>query len=235
MLSRLSKTGLASSRQVSLRAPGVVVLTQQRGCAFWPFAWPKLPGTPTFYHTTWDRDFDPYVEEDNNPEIPRNEYGVPAHIPPEIGQSIKHTFHVPPQYYPFLKKLGDDTPDLKPYTDMLINGEMTYEKYEEMFYKFAKPLKIYRSRIPQPYRTDAEIAQQDSVAWEGAWYSFRQRIMADYYTQFRFRDHLVGALIGVWLAGIMVDQHRQYRVDMKLYYLEAPEHKINWVKPRGDL
>lgn len=211
------------------------LLNQSRNCAFWPFAWPKLPGSPTFYHTTWDRDFDPYVEEDNNPEIPRNEFGVPAHIPPEIGQSIKHTYHVPPQYYPFLKKLGDDTPELKPYTDMLINGEMTYEKYEEMFYKFAKPLKIYRSRIPQPYRTDAELAQEDSVAWEGAWYSFRQRILADYYTQFRFRDHCIGALIGLWIAAIMVDQHRQYRVDMKLYYLEAPEHKINWVKPRGDL
>lgn len=27
----------------------------------------------------------------------------------------------------------------------------------------------------------------------------------------------------------------RYRIDMKLFYLEAPEHKINWVKPRGDL
>eukprot|EP00928_Gymnodinium_smaydae_P024629 TRINITY_DN19873_c0_g2_i1.p1 TRINITY_DN19873_c0_g2~~TRINITY_DN19873_c0_g2_i1.p1 ORF type:complete len:479 (+),score=59.34 TRINITY_DN19873_c0_g2_i1:41-1477(+) len=32
-----------------------------------------------------------------------------------------------------------------------------------------------------------------------------------------------------------VQGHRQYRIDMKLFYLEAPEHKINWVKPRGDL
>ena len=34
---------------------------------------------------------------------------------------------VPPQYYPFLKKLGDDTPELKPFMDKLINGEMTFD------------------------------------------------------------------------------------------------------------
>ena len=34
---------------------------------------------------------------------------VPAHIPPELSTSIRHTYYVPPQYYPFLKKLGHDS------------------------------------------------------------------------------------------------------------------------------
>lgn len=42
-------------------------------------------------------------------------------------------------------------------------GDMTYDDYEEMFYKFAKPLKIYRSRLPLPYRTDEEISQEKYV------------------------------------------------------------------------
>ena len=37
---------------------------------------------------------------------------------------------------------------------------MTFDDYEEMFYKNAKPLKVYRSRIPLPYRTDEEIARR---------------------------------------------------------------------------
>lgn len=65
--------------------------------------------------------------------MPRDEFGVPAHIPPEISTTIRHTcpaglwhlktaplrptcflrYYIPPQYYPFLKKLGDDTPELK--------------------------------------------------------------------------------------------------------------------------
>ena len=95
MLSQVARTGVSTARQTALRSSSFGLMNQQRGCAFWPFAWPKLSGSPTFYHTTWDRDFDPYVEEDNNPEIPRNEYGVPAHIPPEIGQSIKHAVCIP--------------------------------------------------------------------------------------------------------------------------------------------
>ena len=47
----------------------------------------------------------------------RDEWGVPVSIPPELSTTIKHTYYVPPQYYPFLKKLGDDDPDLKPYMD----------------------------------------------------------------------------------------------------------------------
>ncbi|KAF4654107.1 hypothetical protein FOL46_008864 [Perkinsus olseni] len=179
-------------------------------------------------------------------EIPRDEFGVPAHIPPELSTQIRHTYYVPPQYYPFLKKLGEDTPELKPYTDKLIMGDMTYDDYEEMFYKFAKPLKIYRSRLPLPYRTDAEIAQEKyvrvywvfevpEVAWCGKWYSYRQRVQGDYYSRHYFRDWLIGILLGTYLGNLYVKQHRQYRVDMKLFYLEAPEHKINWVKPRGDL
>lgn len=31
-----------------------------------------------------------------------------------------------------------------------------------------------------------------------------------------------------------IEQQRGHRISMKLFYLEAPEHKINWVKPRGD-
>mmetsp|Transcript_10156 Transcript_10156/g.8618 ORF Transcript_10156/g.8618 Transcript_10156/m.8618 type:complete len:127 (-) Transcript_10156:68-448(-) len=124
---------------------------------------------------------------------------------------------------------------LEPYTDKLIMGDMTYDDYEEMFYKFAKPLKIYRSRLPLPYRTDAEIAQENYVNWCGKWYSFRQRVQSDYYSRHYFRDWLIGILLGFYFGNLWVQQHRQYRVDMKLFYLEAPEHKINWVKPRGDL
>jgi hypothetical protein len=34
---------------------------------------------------------------------------------------------------------------------------------QEMFYQFAKPLKIYRPRIPMPYRTAEECAKVDEV------------------------------------------------------------------------
>lgn len=44
-------------------------------------------------------------------------------------------------------------------------GDMTYDDYEEMFYKFAKPLKIYRHRIPLPYRTVDEIKHEDYVRY----------------------------------------------------------------------
>merc|ERR1719313_2542819 len=80
------------------------------------------PGMPVMFMIDYDR---------------RDEYGVPAVIPPEVSTLIRHTYYVPPQFYPWLKKLGDDTPELKPYMDKLINGEMTFTDYEEMFYKFA--------------------------------------------------------------------------------------------------
>ncbi len=32
-----------------------------------------------------------------------------------------------------------------------------------MFYKNAKPLKVYRSRIPLPYRTEDEVARSAEV------------------------------------------------------------------------
>ena len=64
--------------------------------------------------------------------MPRDEFGVPATIPPEISTRIRHTYYIPPQYYPFLKKLGDDTPELKPWMDKLMNGEMTFDDYEEL-------------------------------------------------------------------------------------------------------
>merc|ERR1712183_1033751 len=113
-------------------------------------------------------------------------------IPPELSTQIRHTYYIPPQYYPFLKKLGDDTPELKPYTDKLMNGEMTYDDYEEMFYAFAKPLRIHRPRIPMPYRSAAEVAKSPEVDWESAWLSFRQRVYGDYTSRHYFRDLFVG-------------------------------------------
>ena len=29
--------------------------------------------------------------------MPRDEFGVPAHIPPELSTTIRHTYYVPPQ------------------------------------------------------------------------------------------------------------------------------------------
>jgi len=144
-------------------------------------------------------------------------------------------YYVPPQFYAFLKKLGDDTPALKPYMDQLINGEMTFDAYEEMFYKFAKPLKIYRRQIPMPFRTAEEQKRTEEVSWEGAWLSYRQRVLGEYQTNVYLREYVLGMIIGTFFAYLWADAQRQYRIDMKLFYLEAPEHKINWVKPRGDL
>eukprot|EP00928_Gymnodinium_smaydae_P020443 TRINITY_DN178_c2_g1_i2.p1 TRINITY_DN178_c2_g1~~TRINITY_DN178_c2_g1_i2.p1 ORF type:complete len:237 (-),score=48.82 TRINITY_DN178_c2_g1_i2:88-798(-) len=193
------------------------------------------PGWPVMYHVTYDKpDWDPEMELEYD-VMPRDEFGVPAHIPPELGNTIRHTYHVPPQYYPFLKRLGDDTPELKPYTDKLMNGEMTFDDYEEMFYAFAKPLKIHRPLLAMPYRTAEEIKRTDEVFWEGAWLSFRQRVLGDYLSRLYLREFIAGMGLGLYFAWLYVQGHRQYRIDMKLFYLEAPEHKINWVKPRGDL
>ncbi|XP_022587148.2 uncharacterized protein LOC34620306 [Cyclospora cayetanensis] len=193
------------------------------------------PGYPMLFDVKYDRPTWQPLWEDEHEVIPRDGYGVPAHIPPEISTQIKHVFHVPPQFYPFLKKLGDDTPELKPYMEKLIKGELTFSDYEDMFYKFAKPAKIYRRQIPTPYRTPEEIAREQEVAWEGAWLSYRQRVLADYQSAMYLREYLFGAIVGVFFGYLWLDQHRQYRIDMKLFYLEAPENKINWVKPRGDL
>merc|ERR1719240_991917 len=98
-------------------------------------------GIPMTYVVQWPHGYQEpwkYLEYE---VMPRDEFGVPAHVPPELSTAIKHTYYLPPQYYPFLKKLGDDTPELKPFTDKLINGEMTFEEYEHMFYTFAKPLR----------------------------------------------------------------------------------------------
>jgi len=192
-------------------------------------------GIPISYLVQYDHPYyEPGLSQDTH-VMPRSEFGVPAHIPPELADEIVHTVHVPPQYYPWLKKLGDDTPALKPFTDKLIEGTMTFEDYEEMYYKFAKPLKVHRKLIPIPYRTPEEQLKSDEVYWEGAWHSFRQRVLGDYHAQIGFRDYLIAMSLGVFYAWLWIDAHRQYRIDMKLYYLEAPEHKINWVKPRGDL
>mmetsp|Transcript_4088 Transcript_4088/g.9694 ORF Transcript_4088/g.9694 Transcript_4088/m.9694 type:complete len:235 (-) Transcript_4088:186-890(-) len=193
------------------------------------------PGWPVMYSITYDKPgWDPEMELEYD-VMPRDEFGVPAHIPPELSTTIRHTYYVPPQYYPFLKKLGDDTPELKPYMDKLMNGELTFDDYEEMFYLFAKPLKIHRPRIAMPYRTAEEMKKSEEVYWEGAWLSFRQRVLGDYFSRHYLRDMVASLAAGIYLAYIFIEGHRQYRVDMKLFYLEAPEHKINWVVPRGDL
>ncbi|CBZ53275.1 conserved hypothetical protein [Neospora caninum Liverpool] len=192
-------------------------------------------GSPMLFVMQWDRPTWQPVWEDEHQVIPRDGFGVPAQIPPEVSQHFKHVYYVPPQFFPFLKKLADDTPSLQPFMYKLIKGDFTYDDYEEMFYKFAKPLKIYRNQIPMPYRTPEEVAREEEVAWEGAWLSYRQKVLSSYNTAMFFREYLFGALIGVYCAFLFLDQHRQYRVDMKLFYLEAPENKVNWVVPRGDL
>merc|ERR1719359_1964844 len=193
------------------------------------------PGWPVMYHISYDKPgWDPEMELEYE-VMPRDEFGVPAHIPPELSTMIKHTYYVPPQYYPFLKKLGDDTPELKPFMDKLINGEMTYDDYEHMFYHFAKPLTIYRSMIPVPYRTAEEVKHEDEVDWESAWMSFRQRVLGDFLGRNASRDFFFAPTVGAFFGVLYIQRCKQYRKDMKLFYLAAPEHKINWVKPRGDL
>lgn len=231
---------LTASRQLLVAAPRRInpaslavmqtrqlhISAQRQGCT---------PGMPVMFMIDYDRkNWDPEMEVEYE-LMPRDEYGVPAVIPPEVSTMIRHTYYVPPQFYPWLKKLGDDTPELKPYLDKLINGEMTFTDYEEMFYKFAKPLKVHRPRIPLAYRTEAEIKKEAEVNWESAWLSFRQRVMNDYQTQHHLRDFIAGMAIGLYMAWLYIQKHKQYRIDMKLFYLEAPEHKINWVVPRGDL
>ncbi|CEL92361.1 unnamed protein product [Vitrella brassicaformis CCMP3155] len=192
-------------------------------------------GRPLGHIMTHDRPYWRANWEKEDRELPRDQYGVPAQIPPEIATTIKFTYHVPPQYYPFLKKLGDDTPWMKPYCDKLIMGDLTFPEFEEMFYRAAKPLRIYRSRIPKPYRTIEEQSKSEEVMWESAWLSFRQRVNGDYDTHHYFREVALAPWIAFYFAYLWTDAHRQYRIDMKLFYLEAPELKLNWVVPRGDL
>jgi len=71
--------------------------------------------------------------------------------------------------------------------------------------------------------------------WESSWLSFRQRVHGDYMSRHYLRDFIAGIGLGLYFAWVYIQAHRQYRIDMKLFYLEAPEHKINWVIPRGDL
>ncbi|CAK0894615.1 unnamed protein product, partial [Prorocentrum cordatum] len=90
------------------------------------------PGWPVMYAIIYDKPgWDPELELEYD-VMPRDEFGVPAHIPQELSTTIRHTYYIPPQYYPFLQKLGHDTPELKPYMDKLMNGEMTFDDYEEL-------------------------------------------------------------------------------------------------------
>lgn len=194
----------------------------------------RRPSDPYLFTITHDKPF--YGERYLEWEIlPRDEFGVPHHIPPDISTVIQHTYFVPPAYYPFIKKIGDDTPELKPWMDKLIKGQLTFADYEEMFYKNAKPLKVYRNRIPLPYRTDEEIKNSAEVMWESKWCSFRQRVQGEYFCRSVFRDFFTAILLGICSTQIWMSHMSVYNDDMRLFYLEAPEHKINWVVPRGDL
>lgn len=183
-----------------------------------------------------------YGPADWNPEkkyewdvMPRDSYGVPAHIPPDISTAVQHTYHIPPSYFPFIKKIGDDSPELKPWMDKLIKGQLTFHDYEEMFYHNCKPLKVYRKRLPVPYRTDHEMAQSEEVFWEGRWHHFRNQVFGEYAGIYVMRDFMISFVFGLWFCQLYMSTIYWYREDMKLFYLEAPEHKINWVVPRGDL
>jgi len=58
------------------------------------------------YAITYDKPgWDPEMELEYD-VMPRDEFGVPAHIPPELSTTIRHTYYVPPQYYPFFEKVG---------------------------------------------------------------------------------------------------------------------------------
>ncbi|GFE52757.1 chromosome complete related protein [Babesia ovis] len=191
--------------------------------------WPILVATnttqPMWQSYTWGE----------HSVIPRDGYGCPGTFPPEVSTKITHTFRLPPQFYPFLKKLGDDTPALKPYMDRLITGKFTNQDYEEMFYKFAKPLKIYRKLIPKPFRTAEEQAREAEVSWESAWLSYRQQVAAEYNVAIGMREYLMGMLVALYGAYLWMKMHRQYRADMRLFYHEAPEHKVNHQTANGPL
>eukprot|EP00916_Digyalum_oweni_P008717 GHVL01014545.1.p1 GENE.GHVL01014545.1~~GHVL01014545.1.p1 ORF type:complete len:250 (+),score=18.58 GHVL01014545.1:63-812(+) len=188
----------------------------------------------TYIITTIRPDWKP-IKEVEYETAPRDEMGVPVQIPPEVSTKIRQCYSVRPQFFPFIKKLGDDTPAIKPYTDKLIRGELTFIEFEEMFYKCTKPLKIYRELLNMPFRTAEEQAKSEEVDWEGYWLSYRQRIRGDYSIKHQTRHWLVGLGIGIYWMHLWVQANRQYRIDMKLFYIEAPEHKINWVLPRGDI
>ena len=74
----------------------------------------------------------------------------------QVSTTIRHTYYMPPQYFTLLQKLGDETEEIKPYTDKLIIGEMTFD--EEMLYAFRKGAEDPSSFNPMLYGTEAEIA-----------------------------------------------------------------------------
>lgn len=138
-----------------------------------------------------------------------------------------------------------------PYMEKLIQGKFTREDYEEMFYYFAKPLKIYRRQVIMPYRSVEEIVKSPEVHWEGAWLSYRQRVAGgntqlsfflksiclpyvEFFTFYIAREWLICMLMASYVSYLWIERCRAYRISCKLFYLEAPEHKINWVRPRGD-
>merc|ERR1719499_1094326 len=88
---------LTAARVPALR-PVVPIALQQRLLHSSPTRHHQAvnPGWPVMYAITYDKPgWDPEMEL---------EYDVPAHIPPELSTTIRHTYYLPPQYYPFLKK-----------------------------------------------------------------------------------------------------------------------------------
>eukprot|EP01067_Filipodium_phascolosomae_P001552 Filipodium_phascolosomae@DN2014_c0_g1_i1.p1 len=145
----------------------------------------RFGGRPHVFLMTVDRPWVPTKEVEYE-VLPADEFGVPVHIPPEVSTKIKHTFALPPAFWPWLKKVGDDSPQLKPYTDKLIEGNLTLWEFEEMFYKSTKPLRIYRDLVNKPFRSPEEQARTPEVEWESAWLTYRQFIFGG---KFRFHNH----------------------------------------------
>eukprot|EP01068_Selenidium_serpulae_P016871 Selendium_serpulae@DN6331_c4_g1_i3.p2 len=94
---------------------------------------------------------------------------------------------------------------------------------------------IHRSELAMPFRSPAEVSKEADVAWESSWLSFRALVNGDMHDQQALRDYLIAFLFSAYFAFVWAQGHKQYRRDLKLFYLEAPEHKINWVPARGDL
>jgi len=46
---------------------------------------------------------------------------------------------------------------------------------------------------------------------------------------------IAGCAVGIYFGYLFLVQVKYYRMDMKQFYVHAPEHKINWIVPRGDL
>lgn len=93
---------------------------------------------------------------------------------------------------------------------------------QEMFYTFAKPLKVHRSRIPMPFRTAEEIKKSDEVAWEGAWLSFRQRVLGDYFSRLAMSS---APEIPIMAQGAKLPLHISWAAPSTLWAAATPPRK----------